>query len=583
MSSFYVILSSAYSTKEHPSNALSKFVNIFCHPLDLKENDWKVAVQSVSFDSVFYSNHGVMKICADVALVPYLTNETIITVTVPFQNESLDIKTPTDLYNYLFPFVKQFNRESVKKLDLYIQQNNDVNSSSYQTFSTEDLAKAPYVLMTLEKNQIKIEGVYCYIKMWTVLARWMKLNVIHGYNGEYVVLILNRDSAYITKPASEYDKPKKPELISVKMSEVKHSLSKENNQIISTHPFMDEHNPYGNYYFEVTRKEYHSLTHINIPQLSVELLDENNKQLHLLPGQATHIKLKFKRMNSSTFVLRLGSSDNTSIYPDNNAASFKIQLPTYIDLKHQYEVALLSITHPQKLNYASVADEHNFWIELEYLYEGETIIRKFDASPCLKDVDNKKDNKSFFRSLYKMLNDRITIEHRQKVRFTHVEEDSNTVLASSLDTTTRVSILLAHVLGKHNISHTLYDEIKTSKNRNNMGEGANIILGDSIVYSTGFDLFRLLPHCMLLYASCINPVHYGGHLAQILKFIPLHLVNKTLELQHSYESTHLDYQTVNQNTLNQLQFELRTIDGKLVGFEGSQNTFINLIFRRIIE
>jgi len=77
----------------------------------------------------------------------------------------------------------------------------------------------------------------------------------------------------------------------------------------------------------------------------------------------------------------------------------------------------------------------------------------------------------------------------------------------------------------------------------------------------------------------------GGHLAQILKFIPMHLVNKTLELQlqHSYESTHLDYQTVNQNTLNQLQFELRTIDGKLAEFEGSQNTFIILIFRRIIE
>lgn len=101
-------------------------------------------------------------------------------------------------------------------------------------------------------------------------------------------------------------------------------------------PKFDPDEKYYMHIFEA--EEFVKVSNSNITKISVDLRNKKRKYLNLLPGPATFVKLKFKKMSNAVnfFNVRLSSKES----------EFEVDLPKNYYLDDKWKVALTSFNYP---------------------------------------------------------------------------------------------------------------------------------------------------------------------------------------------------------------------------------------------
>jgi hypothetical protein len=521
MSEFYVLLSSTASKDVFTENTSSNFSNIIPKELSLIDG-WKVSLQAIYFEANFVNN------------LPK------------------SIKSAIDHFVFC-----DLNSRPIKKVTL--QANAYTTKLLYETLNTSfygTYEKRLKIQFDTNENIINIKIRNCNFFILQEVCTWLKINIfgkaIANEGGKkYVKFTSNHEITTAIRTSSIIPECF-PSEIKVQLMEMEQSLSSAgNHKNLSIIPFRTSNTPNYSFYHEVSQKEYFNFGSTNSQTLSVCLVDEANDELQLYSKQPTFIKLKFKRMEASSFILRLSSKDSTNLYETNNATSFRIQLPQTIIRQGVWEVAVSSINYPSKINAGSYMRYQDLWIDFI--------------------INNAKSDRVHLNEEmiinYASLETAIT-KHADKILgdgiFTfEIEEDFAVNYTSTIPLKLKLSPTLASILGHQQIINLLPNE--------NLASGIA-------------DIDRCLPNAIALYCDFTNPIVAGGKYCQILKFFPLIGEEEERSITHNntYESHHMDFVRVSSNNLQSLQFELRDGNGQIIEFTNTNAvTNVNLLFQKI--
>jgi hypothetical protein len=529
--SFYVLLASNGSTDLFPDNSLSKFKNQLPRTLDFSLEGWKVGLQALALNINLSSTPHALKNLA----APFLYWETL-------------YKQPVTLFTF-----SSLHYTSMGALAWHLRKQ----------ITTADIKD---VVVKSDNDQLTISvKSEAWVGVDIEVCKWLTFKVdeseLHPFNGRQYYLLHQKE---ITTVDTKFFNPP-PHYIKVHLNEMQSHLSGSSyHQTLAIIPFNRNVKKRGqfnlsNLYHEVLRKEYFAFNCNSLQTLSILLTDENNKQLNLLPAQPTFIKLKIVKMDYMSFMLRIKSNSCYDIYPDNINSNFRTILPNPIELpRGLWEVALTSIQIPTAIKLADVVPKGGLWLSVKWdsndfrtivtlpedsIENGATLLYALDVG-IEKYVGHDKL--------------KITALKNKTALFTLREEEGMEI---------QLSNFLAYALGAPPSSngHTtmiLNNEIKTGK------------------FTSPISVKRLIPHSILLYCDIIRPIIIGSTYAKVLKLIPITRITAKNDYE-IYESQHLDFTTIENNSLSTMQFQLRHTNGVLLSFGNNKSeVLINLVFRK---
>jgi hypothetical protein len=93
------------------------------------------------------------------------------------------------------------------------------------------------------------------------------------------------------------------------------------------------------------------------------------------------------------------------------------------------------------------------------------------------------------------------------------------------------------------------------------------------------DVYRLIPHSLLVYCDIIKPIIVGSTYAKVIKLLPIRTQQEDRNMRF-YESQHLDFVPIALNAISSFHFELRLANGCLIKFKKSDITVVNILIRR---
>ena len=351
---------------------------------------------------------------------------------------------------------------------------------------------------------------------------------------------------------------KKPNLIKVTLEQLKPSFAGSAfHQILAIVPFAHKHKAQNRFYHEVQRKEYFELLNVENPCFTILLTDENDKQLNLLSGQPTFVKLKFTKMSATftPFMVRCESNASTHIYPANTNSDFRIDLPHPLPLgPGQWEVAVTSIHFPTEFNFGSLVAMTDMWIE--FVTDDEDLEDMEQSERLFMEEDFFNYGKNLLKGLFQLISKSTFLQHLVQAR---ISGKKRVKFECSEPLTIRASPELAYVLG-------IETEIKMTPD-------------EEYISTYVIDVYRLIPHSLLVYCDIIKPIIVGSTYAKVIKLLPIRTQQEDRNMRF-YESQHLDFVPIALNAISSFHFELRLANGCLIKFKKSDITVVNILIRR---
>lgn len=570
MAEFYVVLNSRDSSNIYTNNTPTNFTNIL--PANIRlEDGWNVSLQSICVESKFKDKVPKSVKNADIHVIyrNSITRAPIASFSLP-TNLVYDRAT---LYNeFLTQFAKTFAGVGKGNLDM--------------------VRKGMGMLIAVKNNELLILRGLC---------EWLDIDV----DGRHQVIPRGTDNVYYVIPGENRGgillgvtiNPNvhlpfpiiAPTLLKVQLEEMRPSLSHaKTRKDLTIIPFQSEQKSF--FYHEAKQKEYFPLLSDRIEKLSLRLIDEDNEELDLLTLQPAVIKLKFKKMNGLTFVVRVTSQDSVDLHTENNSNHFRIQLPHPIVLSGgSWQVALLSAIYPKNISISDQLSRQDLWMIITPL----PIIVNRDFRIRLNGREIQ-DIQSLRTHLQRLLLAEVDIPENSLQFIVNENNDRQIGYHSKAQYRIQFSPHLAHLFGINQsflrgpVDGPRLATIETRPMKDNVHPNWFGIL----------DFGKCLPSGLWLYADFIEPVIVGSKFSKLLKFIPvIPPLTKPIDiLQHedestyqSYESAHLDYidvSSVELQSLQSMEFKLRDHDGNPVLFDVYDNfnntTYVNLIFRKKI-
>jgi hypothetical protein len=549
MSEFYVLLHSEASKDVCVGNTSTSFTNMMPNNMQLHDG-WKIALQSISLDTSFsnnvpkevsWANHHI--VYCNQAGTPSTS------ITIPKNNY-----TRETLYAFLLNELRLKTNNKIVIPKIMPNGKLEITIKKCRLWINEEVCKW---------LRIRTEG-FGIQRIETTGLDWM----LQKKNTNYA----NRDKFFEFAPDVFFSSESKvifdvetiptilPKMIKIQLGEMKLSLSSSgNHQDLAIIPF-DRPQNYINFYREVTQKEYFHLNSNLIQTLSIKLTDEKGDELQLISPRPTFVKLKFKNMSSSSFLLRLSSSDSTNIYTDNTAESFRIQLPRLTSLTGQnWQVALSSIIYPSQISVKDYLADQELWIELVMKDAWGQWFRRHKIDLKNEAIENNEHLQFLINTQARARrygnNFEITIDRITKM--------ANFKCVGEL--IVRMSPTMTSILGSNTC-----EIIANNEKKKQIG----------IV-----DINRCMPSNLLLYSDFTSPIIVGGKYHKLLKFIPIlenfQLADGSVSSYVSYESHHMDFVDVPTTDLESLQFDLRDAAGKKLTFTNKNvATIVNLLFRK---
>lgn len=330
-----------------------------------------------------------------------------------------------------------------------------------------------------------------------------------------------------------------------------------------------------NYYYKHFNKQYIPISNTSIQNIGIKLVDENNQYLQLSAGHATIVRLNFRKMKSGgeKFYVRV-TSDKNNEFPNNKNYKFKVRLPQTLYLSNNWKVSLASINyantfgtflHEEAERIFVIRDysncEHPSQPPEDYVYTFIGENRIYDVNDIITELNDK------FLKLKKLGSAELTNKNRLKI---------NLKLTTALIV---MSESVAGILGynvdfsnnqpqTYTITFADTTLMKGEIDRNELGEY-------TYTFPNIVNVTYLHPNYMVLYSSIVKETIIGETYAKILRIIPIDddsTSNKIKEFKHQ------EYYDLQNTDITEIEFQLRTHDGKYVNFATKEHVILNLVF-----
>jgi hypothetical protein len=362
-----------------------------------------------------------------------------------------------------------------------------------------------------------------------------------------------------------------PNLVKLKCGNIKSQIMNNSysNDLVVFCPDFEKKDNF--FYHEFDSLQFIPLSNIILRDIELSLCDENNRFLQLEAGTPTIVKLSLQKMDvtKDSFNVRLTSSPSVQ-NPNNTSSSFKVILPTTLNLDRKWRVALTAISHPNEFNtFLKEEDSRSMAITWKNNDSDKNVnVRKL----VLREYyDNAGDIVNEINNFLKLSNMGFAKTEEEKLTFTF---DRNCILV--------IGNYLLRILGftymddiSHYKKYTVFPiRFNSTKDYIKSEEKIEFCFQDVI----SLNLLDAKYICM--YANFISPTILAGEYHKLLRIIPIR------ESKTGYvisEFKHKDFYELQNTEIKEIEIELRAHDGELINFKSKQNIILNLLFSNYID
>jgi hypothetical protein len=397
----------------------------------------------------------------------------------------------------------------------------------------------------------------------------------------------------------------------------------------------EENDDFFNYYYqEFKTREYINFDNTILENLEIKIVDENNRQLELYSDVTTLIHLTIREMDDYDTHINLRLSSKPRIGSESNKPyKFKIKLPQPIETDRSWKIALTSISYPSTFStfppndklksiiihpYRRIgselvlSNEIKFELESDIIYTKDTLVKSVDYFLRKNEFGVfKKENSTYYeQDCYQMYF--TTKDEYEEVIFYiskpllimlgyagnlewpidyEWNRDSCLKLTSSaiktyigIDNHTYKSITFdrENFYPFHFVNPTIRKSLLTFHNQiifhypttfNNINRAGLIKTFFVTPFKNEIQLDYFIPKYLMLYGDFVNPSLVGGNLLKILKIIP---IKESITKYVLYEIENKEFLELQNNVLDQMEFELRGHDGNFINFVSLYDVLLNL-------
>jgi len=353
-----------------------------------------------------------------------------------------------------------------------------------------------------------------------------------------------------------------PKIVKVQCENASHQIfdSKYSKDLAIFCPSLKSDDKY--FFKEFETKQFIPLCNTTLNHIDIRLVDQSNKQLRLVDGYATIVKLHMRKMPSykKFFNVRL-TSRRSKFSPENDKNNFKVRLPNTLNFEKRWKVSVTSINHPtvfntlpknSKIRFIQNAENikvHSFSLEEKYQSVEELVndlISKFDSKKDIIEVSHISNEKRLTKTIrFKFLKDGVFI----------------------------MPVEVANVLGntkpveEHGIAWIITTKPESETNNT---KSFNLDMGTSI------NLEYYQPNYIMMYSNIVAPTILGGDFKNILKVFPV------LESNHNnytiQEFKHFEYYDLANHEVKDVEISFRSHSGDKVFFGSEYDIIVNLLF-----
>jgi hypothetical protein len=349
---------------------------------------------------------------------------------------------------------------------------------------------------------------------------------------------------------------KYPELVQVECSEIKEQIHDSNYRkyLNTICPNFNPSDSYFTHTFDV--EEYCELSNTYLSSLSIKLKDSNSKLLNLLPGPASFVKLKFKKMDGNKFFNVKLSSATGDIHAD---------LPQPIHLDSKWRVSLTSISYPSEI-YGLPTDEKQRTIEIQDTFGYDTPQRK-KPHYCVVPVSTPTIDE-----LKEMINSFMRYNDRGFLS----EESQQLIINLKPNTILKIPRWAMELLGYRNEDFLdtcmkYFGDFLQVEN----DTGANLQLRMSGVAACG----SIRPEYILVYCDVIRPCVVASDYLKLMTIVPL--THSTANSETGYatqEFAQPESHEIESTRVKLINIALKTHWGSSAAFPHGKKVFVNLRF-----
>ena len=538
---FYVTLMSNADTHSY-DNKLSKFQNDLPNEFYLKpEDNWMVCVKSLGFSTSFFNMH--RPIAPGDNLPSFIFYRVLngkitdvdSTASVFFNKSRLTI----DEISQSFEQVKQLLPEIQIKFNLSERPvissklSSDADDSQSILVLVHESARQTFDFPSSEFTE-----------------------VLTAFNEPYHVFRISK-SYHELKGASKDWYYKYPELVQIECEEVKERIynSSFKKYLSVICPNFNPDDKYFTHSFDV--EEYCELSNHFLSKLSVTLKDKNSELLNLLPGPASFLKLKFKKMPSEKFFnVRLSSE----------SGEFETDLPQPLYLDSNWRVSLTSISYPSEI-YSLPADE-NLRTMKGYINLGYNNAERKSPIPSSADATDK---------LVAVIDTFLSVDFKGSVRKHPQDGLLHFTLPSKV--VVRIPTCVLELIGFRNSDFVKGMTIKGSSIQIENETAGNLYF--KLTGSSNTEGDNIRPEYMMVYCDTIRPCIVASEYLKLMCIVPIRYAKSNDGVGYvTEEFSQPERHEIESTRVKSIKMSLKTHWGSDITFAAGKKIFANLLFSR---
>ena len=315
------------------------------------------------------------------------------------------------------------------------------------------------------------------------------------------------------------------------------------------------------------------------------ITDENNSRLKLYEGIPTILEIGVIETKMENELNIACTSKVSDIYPKNCPTEFTSLQAQPIEITHEWQVALSSITFKNHFKFDS-----NFHFKFSYQCYNQDLEKLFERSVTID--ENVKSIDDILETFKDVLKRHIDPDREKRSPKTHrasigkvIIQDGSLSIHFFKATKITFSPYMAMILG---VNNNLYDsntdpkvesvvyEIGMERNANDAATGGTLVGVRPIDME-----FNLTPKFMFIEMDAIKDVPIGNQNGKILKIVPLS--DETSGLYVTKDFKILDFHPLERHYLRKIDFRLRAQSGSLLQAHDSidfNTTWMQLVFRK---
>ena len=315
------------------------------------------------------------------------------------------------------------------------------------------------------------------------------------------------------------------------------------------------------------------------------ITDENNSRLKLYEGIPTILEISVIETKMENELNIACTSKVSDIYPKNSPTEFTSLQAQPIEITHEWQVALSSITFKNHFKFDS-----NFHFKFSYQCYNRDLEKIFERSVTIdEDVKSITDIYTIFKDVLKRHIDpdrkkRSSNTHRASIGKVVIQDGSLSIYFYKA-TRIKFSPHLAMILGvnKNHFDSNTDPKVESVEYEIGMERNSNdAATGGTLVGVIPIDMeFNLAPKFMFIEMDAIKDVPIGNQNGKILKIVPLSKESSGRYVTEEFKI--LDFHPLERHCLRKIDFRLRAQSGSLLQAHDTidfNTTWVQLIFRK---